>query len=102
MYTFEILHHPLDEVVFEHPLDDLMKEIWGDQFMDVCAGEMFSERLEDDRVRNCRANRSKTYNDIGNDAIIFPYALGVIGGLACVGMLLGPQYGVGHVKMTRR
>jgi len=41
----QILVDPSDEVVFECSLNQLVKKIWGDKFVDVCAGEIQSERL---------------------------------------------------------
>lgn len=41
-----------------------------------------------------------TYNHIVNNPVVFPYHFGVKRGLACVGVLLQPQYRVGSVKVT--
>ena len=46
MFFFEIVHHPLDKVIFEHTLDKLVKEVWGDEFVDVCMRKVFGEWLE--------------------------------------------------------
>lgn len=45
MSLLEITHNPLDKMVFEHTLNQLVKEVWGDEFIDVCMGEMFGEWL---------------------------------------------------------
>jgi len=46
MLFFEILHHPLNKVIFEHSLDNLVKEVRGDEFIDVCMRKVLSEWLE--------------------------------------------------------
>ena len=45
MFAFEILTHPINEVIFEDAFDDLMEEIWGYQFINICVGKMFCKRL---------------------------------------------------------
>ena len=100
MLFFKVLHHPLNEVVFEHSLNDLVEEVWGDQFVDVCMGKVFGKWLGDDEMRNCRANGLMTYDHAIDDPIIFPYCLGVERGLACMCMLLGLQYRIGSVEVT--
>jgi len=45
MFTFKVLTHPLDKVVFEYPLDELVQQVWSDEFVNISIGEVFCERL---------------------------------------------------------
>jgi hypothetical protein len=44
---FKVVNHPLNKVIFEHAFDELMKKVWGDEFVDVGIGKMFSEWLRE-------------------------------------------------------
>ena len=41
-----IFEYTLDELIFEYTLDELMEDVRGDQLVNVCMWEMFSEWLE--------------------------------------------------------
>ena len=47
MLKLQIFIDPCDEVVLEHAFNELMKKIQGNEFVDVCVGEIQSERLQD-------------------------------------------------------
>ena len=90
MFFSKILCHPFNEVVFEHSLDDLVQEVQGDQFVDICMGEVFSKWLRNNKMKKWQVNGLMTYNYVVNNPVIFPNCLGIKCRLTRMGMLLGP------------
>ena len=103
MFTFKILAHPIDKVIFENPFDELMEEVGGYQFMNVCMGKIVCKWLVE-LVKNADTEQkwNKTHCNAADNSISFPEFLWVECILACLRMCGWSQESVQLVKVVCR
>ena len=61
MHKLQVFVYPGDNMVFERSLYQLMEKIWRNEFVDVCTGEVRSERLVDYGKLGWKEKRRQTH-----------------------------------------